>query len=142
MAIWLNNKKQEKRDGCLLILNLNNAAVENLPSDYLEVLQDTHNCAVADGWMVVWAFDNDTTPEQPDRIGKIEEQTHIRMMFDVCGRKDSNFLLDPTERKKEFSQMGEILRNHDAFSWRGPLKIMGSCSIDSSKVLMPPIDVI
>lgn len=139
--IWINPKREQKKDGCLMILNMTNAEVNSLSPEYFEVLKDTHSLAVADGWLIIWAFDNNTTPDLPEYFDKIEDQTYVRMMFDVCERKDSNFKLDPAERRTEFLHMSAALRN-GPFKWSGALKLMGACSIDSSKVLMPPIEVL
>lgn len=139
MTNWINIRPIEKYNGCLLILNIGEENFGLLPEQYRESLKDWVSKAHAGGHITIYAFDADTGPFRvPDLFDDIEGMDFVRMMFDVCGRRDSNFSLSPSERAEEFKQIGEKIRTHDRYRFSPQdLNICGKCKIDGTEVLLP-----
>jgi len=141
MANWIG-QREEFFDGCVMVLNIGQDNVHQFPQKYVDELRDRVALAHADGHLVIWAFDDQTGPFKiPDDFDNIEGMSHTRMMFDVCGRRDSKFALLPDVRMKEFKAIEAIMRDHTGFRWRGKFAIGGNCSIVDQKVLMPISDI-
>lgn len=143
MAQWLGQKVEE-RNGCLMVMNIGNDNFETLPDNYLNQIRDRVGQAHADGWMVLYVFDSATDPSKPpEYFDTAEEMDTVRMMFDVCGRRDSNFNLIPEQRLAEFNAIATSIINHPAFETLRSenFAICGQCSIDGQKVLLPPFDL-
>ncbi len=141
MANWIG-QKEESHDGCIMILNLGQDNIHQFSKQYVDALRERVALAHADGFMVIWAFDDKVGPFKiPDDFDNIEGMSHVRMMFDVCNRRDSNFALMPEERMKEFKAIEQVMRNHEGFRWRGTFAIGGSCTIADQAVLMPVTEV-
>ena len=68
----------------------------------------------------------------------MEEMDLIRMMWDVCGRRDSNFNLYPAERLKEFNAMAKLVVDRFEELASENFAVCGLCSIDGQPVLLPP----
>jgi len=141
MPIWVDEKSEGSFEGCLMILNLNPSNYNSCPKDYLEALNDNIGNAIADGWVVIFAYDDNTEPKIPDEITQMEGTTELRMMFDVCGRRDSDFSLYPDERKAQFKAIEKVMRTHPNIRFRGKFSIGGICSIASQRVMMPITDI-
>ena len=147
MAVWADKKEGAKYgpfDGCLMVMNIGEDTKHVMTPEFHEQLTNAVADAHASGWVVLWVFDNETgAMKLPDDWDVIEDMDFVRMMFDVCGRKDSNFPTLPGARMEQFKAMAQCARSHNSFDIRGrATKIMGSCSIDGVKVLMPLIDVV
>lgn len=141
MPVWVE-ERQEFYNGCLMIFNIGQDNIYQFPKEYYEELRAKVADAHADGYIVIWAFDGNTGPFPiPDDFDNIESMDHVRMMFDVCGRKDSDFALLPEYRMKEFQVIKETMSTHPDFHWKGKFLLGGSCSIAGQKVLMPISEV-
>lgn len=140
---WLDEKPEEHFSGCLMILNIGQENIHLVSSKYKEALSADVANAHADGWMIVYAFDSQTGPyKAPEEFSNVEGMDFVRMMFDVCGRKDSDFSLYPDKRMEEFKKIGEVIRNHDRLKFTNAnLKIGGSCKISGIPVLIPVFDI-
>lgn len=137
---WID-AKDDKFDGCLLILNISNENYHKVDAKYIEMLQTAVGDAHADGWMVLYAFDNETDPAHgPEIFDSSVGMDYVRMMFDVCDRKDAKFDLMPDKRKEEFRAIAKYLRAYKSFKFHGPIKICGQCYVGGEKVLLPPLD--
>jgi len=143
MAEWIKGKTEE-RNGCLLVMNIGNDNIDSIPINYAEKIRERVNDAHANGWMVLYVFDSKTDPSKPpDYFDNGEEMDVVRMMFDVCGRKDSNFNLLPELRLKEFNAIADFVIEHPDFDClrSANFAVCGLCSIDGDPVLMPPFDL-
>lgn len=137
MPTWIG-QKEERFDGCLMVLNIGNHNFSQLPVEYVNALKERISLAIADGWLIIWAFDTTIDePQIPDDCDTIEGTTHLRMVFDVCGRRDVTFALLPDARLKELKAIEQTMRDHPSFRWSGPFAIGGAASIASQNVLMP-----
>ena len=140
MTVWIDEKK-DVFEGCLLILNVGQENSHSLPKEYLATLRETIDNAHADGFLTIYAFGSDGGPMRiPEDFGNINGMDCVRMMFDVCGRKNADFSLDPIVRRCEFREMADCLRQHKDFGFKNKVIVCGSCRIDSSAVLLPPME--
>lgn len=138
MANWIGDK-QDKRNGCLLVMNIGNDNYEAIPNDFIEKVKDRVAEAHADGWMVLYVFDDKVDPSKPpEYFDDGQEMDAVRMMWDVCGRRDSNFNLYPEQRLKEFNAMSEAVVAAFEELMSANFALCGMCSIDGQKVLLPP----
>lgn len=143
MANWIKDAVEE-RNGCLLVMNIGNDNYNDLPDNYVKTISERVNQAHADGWMVLYVFDSEVDPSQPpEYFDSSEDMDKVRMFFDVCGRRDSNFNLIPAKRLEEFNAISECVINHPDFEClrSANFAVCGQCSIDGRKVLLPPFDL-
>jgi len=114
-------QKEDKFEGCLLVLNIGQENIRDHSKEYTETLKSVAADAHADGFMTLYAFDSDTGPMRiPEIFDNVEGMDFVRMMFDVCGRQDSNFSLNPEARMGEFRAMAERItlpRREPCHSW-------------------------
>lgn len=138
MANWID-KKDDRFNGCLMVLNIGQDNIHTLPGDYKENLQAAIADGHAGGLLTLYVFDSETGPFPiPDEFDNVEGMDHVRMMFDVGGRRDCDFSLLPDQRMEEFRKIGEVIRGHQGFNFSPTnLKICGWCKISGSKVLLP-----
>lgn len=133
------NRKDEYFNGCLMVMNIGNDNYESLPKEFIEKISERVREAHADGWMVLYVFDDVTDPSKaPDYFDSQEEMDFVRMMWGVCGRRDAVFALSPTQRLKEFNDIsGHVIEAFEELRSEN-FAVCGMCSIETQKVLLPP----
>ena len=129
-------------DGCLVLLNM--AEEDNdVPSDYLRDISEAVSMAHADGWAVVYLFDNrEGVRLAPDYLPQADGHDFSFLMSEVNSSDEADFSLLPRKRMEQF---GAIVKNiflmpRFVFDSRSA-KVSGLCKIDGDDVLVPLTDI-
>ena len=140
-AIWIGESAEKSEwgpyEGILIVMNIGKT-MPPVPEDYQDLLIGAVSEAHADGWLVAYVGDRGVgAPE--DYLDYIEDLDHVRLMHDLCGRKDADFSILPEKRLEEFSEMVRHAFSRPHFSFQGTSsKVMGRCRIGGKETLVPP----
>jgi len=128
-------------DGVLLVLNIGEDNYEslNLPQEYEDALQDALANAHADGWAVIYLFDNMRgVCNPPEHFEFTEEVDFYRLMRQTVGTGEASFSRVASERAQQFESMLENIWKHQDFMFVGrSASIVGLCRVGGERVLFP-----
>jgi hypothetical protein len=140
MAVWVDGPKQ-KYDGCLVVMNIGQENIRNIPDGEKEEVVQAIAGAHAGGCSVVYVFDADIGPMgPPEEFDVIAGMDGVRMGFDVLGMRTIEFSSNPDERHTQMEDVGkrvqECLKDTE-MAFNGPVQFCGRCLIGGQKAFVP-----
>lgn len=128
-------------DGVLFVLNLgaDNYNSVDMPEEYEESLRAAVDNAHADGWAVIYLFDNTRGISLPPEGFEVMEGVDFyRLSYQTVSFREANFSPVRSERRAQFEGMLENLWGRDDFKFlKRDACIVGLCKVGGEEFLFP-----
>ena len=138
--VWVDKQDNPPFEGALILFNLGNENYKAFPSEYFEKIKEAVNQAHADGWAILYLFDQEImamTP--PEELEFVESSDFSRLANKTMGVPTLRFPFMPEDRLCYIK--GLLLSLEDPL---GQFKIdgrdfiiAGQCYIGKEKVFLP-----
>ena len=142
MAVWVDERPKQSYEGCLVVMNIGQENINDVPSNEKDKVVEAIAKAHAGGCIVLYVFDSDIGPmPPPEEFDCIPEMDATRMGFDVLSMRTIQFSSDAEKQRAEMAAVSERLKNRlkETFlRFDGPVRFCGYCLVGDKKNFMPP----
>jgi len=142
MAVWVDEgPKPKPYDGCLIIMNIGQDNISDVPAGEKEKVVEALADAHAGGCAVLYVFDSDVGPmPPPEEFDFVVGMDEVRMGFDVLNMRMIQFSPGPDKQQAEMAALKDRLKerlNETTLRFDGPVRFCGYCMVGEKKVFLP-----
>ena len=143
-VIWVDKPEIQPFDGALILFNVGKGNYKSFPEEYFEKIREAVNQAHADGWAVLYLFDQEIVEgETPEELEFVEATDFVRLESKTIGVPSLRFPTIPEERICYIK--GLLLSLDDPLGQFSVKKekfiIVGQCYIGKEKVFLPLTEI-
>ena len=105
MAVWVDERPKQSYEGCLVVMNIGQENINDVPSNEKDKVVEAIAKAHAGGCIVLYVFDSDIGPmPPPEEFDFIPEMDATRMGFDVLSMRTIQFSSDAEKQRAEMEK--------------------------------------